>query len=134
MPSDLNRYSLAEPPAEVVDKTVLSAIVACCAYKQAHYTVDSYVAYMSALTSAQGVLGSDTATQEEVDAAVALLQDAIGGLVEEISQPADSSSSSSMDTNASSDEKKGCGSVLGAEIPLALLCVALLKAKKKEND
>ena len=147
-----NRYSLAETPVMVADKTVLSTLVVSCAYKQAHYTAESYVAYMSALTSAQGVLNNDTATQEEVDEAVVSLQAAIGGLVE-VSKPADNTSNDNSndgsevnsgetsgtntgsDNNQNSSASSGCSGTLGAvSVALTLLGAATVVALKKKED
>lgn len=69
-------------PEPEVDTTELEALVdEANAYDADDYTDGSFVALTSAVTAAEEVLGTDEATQEEVDEAGAKLQDAIDDLV-----------------------------------------------------
>ncbi|QUL52753.1 FIVAR domain-containing protein [Paenibacillus tritici] len=77
------REALVEVPVvPVVDKTKLQAEVDLSAILDKEtYTPASWASYESMLTTAQTVLGSTTATQAEVDAALEALQAAYGALV-----------------------------------------------------
>ena len=113
------------------DKTALTAAVAQAkAIKASDYTSASYAKLTAALTQAESVLAMDKVSQSIGEIAMKELQDAIDGLVE-VSKPADSSSTSAP---APSDEKKGCGSVIGTEISMALLGAAAVVMKKKKQD
>ncbi|NQX46033.1 FIVAR domain-containing protein [Paenibacillus tritici] len=77
------REALVEVPVvPVVDKSKLQAEVDLSAILDKEtYTPASWASYESILTTAQTVLGSATATQAEVDAALEALQAAYGALV-----------------------------------------------------
>ena len=75
---------LAERPEEpgAVDKSGLEALVNAVADKKASdYTKDSWKTFESALKDAQAVLADENATQEQIDAAQAALEEAVRGLV-----------------------------------------------------
>jgi beta-glucanase (GH16 family) len=78
----LDDISLSEVTAPVVNKAALAAKISEVEVKvQANYTVDSWTALQTALTSAKAVNTKADATQVEVDAALAALTSAITGLV-----------------------------------------------------
>ena len=73
-----------EEPTEI-DKTVLQAAVdnAVPAEDESKYTANSWAAYKVALEAAQAVLANDKATQNDVDDALAALEEAKEALTEE---------------------------------------------------
>ena len=75
--------ALVEIQAPEVDKSALTTVIAQAeALTASDYTEDSYAAVAEALAAAQTVLADAEATQEEVDAAVQALEDAMAQLVE----------------------------------------------------
>jgi hypothetical protein len=74
-----------EEPTEI-DKTVLQAAVdnAVPAEDESKYTADSWAAYKAALEAAQAVLANENATQNDVDDALAALEEAKEALTEDI--------------------------------------------------
>ena len=71
------------PPPAVVDKAVLKGTIDTANSLDASlYTDESYSAVLSALQTAQQVYGNPAATQEEVDAAVNALKQALSALTE----------------------------------------------------
>src|SRR5699024_180405 len=83
---DYNNDPEPEPEPDV-DKSALEKLVEDAAneYDEDDYTEDSFSAFSTALSEAQGVLEADV-DQEEVDAAVENLEDAVEGL-EKASEP-----------------------------------------------
>ncbi|WP_440894693.1 glycoside hydrolase family 3 N-terminal domain-containing protein [Amphibacillus sp. Q70] len=74
--------------SEEVDKSELEALVALQADKsEADYTAESWEVFAEALSNAEAVLADETATQEEVDDAVANLEAAIEQLEEQDEEP-----------------------------------------------
>ena len=66
---------------ESVDKTALqTAVTNAGSYQEADYTAQSWSSFASALSNAQSVLNSETATQTEVDSAKTALDAAIAAL------------------------------------------------------
>ena len=63
------------------DKAALEAEIAQEIVEQGDYTLDSFNAYRTKLEAAQAIVADDTATQEDVDAALAALTDARMALV-----------------------------------------------------
>lgn len=101
-------YSLSlAPETRPVDKTaLLSKIEEAEAVSGNGYTAESYQALQDALEAARAVAEDESADQEEVDAQVAALEQAIAGLVK---AETGSGSSGSGDKNDSSSGSGGSG-------------------------
>lgn len=83
--SEAASQSAAQPeqsaPETAVDKTALSALVTDMQSIEAkNYTTETADVFSAALSEAQNVLANEEATQEQVDAAKAALDDAFSGL------------------------------------------------------
>lgn len=75
---------ITHPVSDVVDKVALQTLYdESKDIKQGSYTKDSWNAFTAALENAKTVLGNETATQEDVNAATETLQTAVAGLVED---------------------------------------------------
>ena len=70
-----------EPPVEVDKKALDKAIKDNSGKSKDDYTEDSWNKFDKAMTNAQNVLDDETATQDDVDAAVKALNEATAGLV-----------------------------------------------------
>ena len=101
-------YSVSlAPETRPVDKTaLLSKIEEAEAVSGNGYTAESYQALQDALEAARAVAEDESADQEEVDAQVAALEQAIAGLVK---AETGSGSSGSGDKNDSSSGSGGSG-------------------------
>lgn len=78
---------LIDQPADgTVDRSRLEEILRKAAeYREADYTPESYAILAEAIKAAEAVLGRADVTQEEIDEAVLLVENAIGSLVEKAS-------------------------------------------------
>ncbi len=75
-----------QPSGGLVDRSRLEEILRKAAeYREADYTPESYAILAEAIKTAQAVLDKADATQEEIDEAVLLVENAIGSLVEKAS-------------------------------------------------
>lgn len=75
--------------AAAADKTALTeAITADAALAEADYTADSWTAFAAALAAAQGVNDQTDASQEDVDTALAALNDAVAALAKQTDKTA----------------------------------------------
>lgn len=79
-------YNALKVPEGAVDKGKLSGLVKVCrdifAQGQGNYTNKSWAAFKNALSMAEKLLESETATQEEIDRAYENLKEARDGLIE----------------------------------------------------
>ena len=81
-------------------------------YKQEGYTKESWTVYEGALKNAKAMLDKESATQEEVDAAIHQLADAADKLVEKTSvtpKPENNNTSGGNNSNTSSGNKPVTG-------------------------
>ena len=76
-------FAIKKTSAAVVDKSALAAVIEIAVAKvETNYTVESWAAVAAALVEAQQVYANTDTTQEQVDAAVIILANALNALVE----------------------------------------------------
>lgn len=91
-------------PVEPADTSSLAnAVERASGYKRADYTEESYAALLDALSKANAVLANTGSTQDEIDEALLILENAIGMLTAN----GGTSSSSSDSSSVSSDTPDG---------------------------
>lgn len=110
-----------------VDKSKLQKYYDECIgyYKQEGYTKESWTVYEGALKNAKAMLDKESATQEEVDAAIHQLADAADKLVEKTSvtqKPENNNTSGGNNSNTSSGNKPVTGD---SATPIVLLAAVL---------
>ncbi|MFA1821833.1 M14 family zinc carboxypeptidase [Virgibacillus oceani] len=103
---------------EVVDKSALQDKVGeANGLNAKDYTTDSWSSLTEALEAAQNILEDESPTQEEVNAALAVLTEAIEGLEEKSSKPGDKDPSKVDGKDKQPGESDGIGSKEGSKLP-----------------
>lgn len=137
----------ADDPADKpgTDKSQLQALYDAAVGKtEADYTVESWNAYQTALKAAEAVLNNEDATQEEIDAARAALDDAVRGLVKAEQETGGTGSGISGTGSGSAAQQGGSGAdsvkaaktgdtapVAGLLLLLAGSCIAALISRRR---
>ncbi len=108
------------------DKSILEALLAEANGKDANaYTAESYAVLEAAVAEANAVMANENATQEEVDAAVTSVHEAMKGLVA-VETPADNNKADGTQTGQESTTTKANAAKTGDFAPIAGIMVLAL--------
>lgn len=126
----------AQPPAG--DEDLRRSVNAAKEYAKDHYTAESYAALEEAVRNAEGVLNHSNASQEERDAALQLLQNAIGALEDKTLTSAEVKSSQNSGSQEEDSFKKPVPVILYVMITVLVLVIVGItvygiKYKKEEE-
>ena len=98
------------------DKSILEALLAEANDKDANvYTAESYAVLQAAVEEANAVMANENATQEEVDAVVTSVQEAMKGLVA-VETPADNNKADGTQTGQESTTTKANAAKTGIQL------------------